>query len=165
MSVGDFIAMQDVLNELANDSDSLSPDEAIAALEALRDLQSVVRRTESMVETALKGHLEDGTRELGGRVYALKADGKWRYRHDDIDRAVLAKAKYLSTDHETGEVDYELVPIFVIKLMAGLYRSTSTVPKKYALKAIGVDDTPKVADWEHTGKKIEIIDLNAPEGA
>lgn len=164
-STGDFIAMIDVLTELGNESDSLSADEAIAALEALGQLASEVKRCESLVTTALKIHLEDGSRQLGGRVYALGEEGKWRYRHAHIDRVVHHAAMQTGVDAETGEIVTETAVRHAIRLMAGLYRSASTVPKKGVLQDLGFDDTPDVADWEKTGKKIKVIDLEAPEGA
>lgn len=168
MSVGDFIAMQDVLNGLAEDSDSLSADEAIAALEALGELASVLKRTESMVETALRRHLEGGSRELGGRMYGLGKKGEWRFRHRDV---IARVAEVASTPNVDGEVPTARdAAISAARTMLALYASDSTKPKATALKALGFHPPAKgvktdVADWEKTGTEIKVVDLDAPEGA
>jgi DNA-binding transcriptional ArsR family regulator len=163
-ALGDFHAMMDVLRELAEDSDSLGVDEALAAIEALGLLQSELRRTLSMVETAAKTHLESGARQLGSRVYALKPEGKWRYRHDDIDRTVLKTSLREAID-SNGVIEPEAAARWAIRWMAALYRAPSTVPKSGALEDLGFKKRRAIADWETTGRKIEVIDMDAPEEA
>lgn len=164
ISVGDIMSMIDVLREQANEADQLDVDQALARLEVLNQLHSEVRTCSSMIETAAKVHLESGSRQLGERVYALGEDGKWRYHHEEIDRAVLKHAMAVGAD-EQGEVSAHEAVVAAVRLMAGLYRSASTTPKKQALTALGFDDTPDIATWERLGKKIKVVDLSAPEGA
>lgn len=171
MSVGDFIAMQDVLNELAEDSDSLSADEAIAALEALGELASVLKRTTSMVETALRQQLEgvEGrTRVLAGRAYSLAPKGKWRYRHREILHRIADHAAMPNADGEVPTA--REAAIIAARLTQGIYASDSTVPKTTGLRALGfTPPAPRtatdVADWQKTGTQVVVTDLNAPEGA
>lgn len=168
MSVGDFLAMSDVLNGLAEESDSLSADEAIAAMEALRELQSVVRRTESMVETALRRHLESGSRELGGRMYGLGKKGEWRFRQRDILARIADSAAMPNVEGEVPTAHE--AALIAARLTQGLYASRTTKPKSTGLKALGFNPPAPgvktdVADWEMTGTEIKVVDLNAPEGA
>jgi hypothetical protein len=163
-NAGDFHAMEDVLNELADDSDSLSADEAMAAIEALGQLASVVKRTTSLVETALRRHLEaGGPRQLGGRAYVLKDAGKWRDNHLAFRKAIIDDA--CRPDTTTGELPTARdAATLAANAMFEAYLSQSSKIKESALEMYGFT-RPQISTWEKTGSKIEVVDLGAPEGA
>lgn len=160
---GDFLAMQDVLNDLAENSDSLSAEEAVRAREDLAQLEAVLKRTYSMVETALRRHLEAGSREQGGKVYALAQSGKWRYRHRDILNKIADQAARPDAD---GVLPTALdAARAAAKMTFETYSSNSTKPKETQRRNLGFQQTEDVADWEKTGTEIEVVDLNEPKGA
>jgi len=62
-------------------------------------------------------------------------------------------------------IEPEAAARWAIRLMGGLYRAPATVPKTGALEDLGFKRRRDIADWEATGRKIEVIDMDAPEGA
>ena len=157
----DIVGMIDVLSEVAEQSDSMEADEAIALMESMGELISEARRILSLVETAVKNHLEAGAREIGGRTYVRKAAGKWRAYHDEIASAVIGQSV---VDTATGELrDAKEAASVAVAFMRDLYVSPSVEPKKGGLKRLGLD-LLEVSRWEKTGTRIEVIDNEGPEG-
>jgi hypothetical protein len=158
---GDILAAIDLLAELCNAADQLEVDEATAFSELLGQLGSEVKRTASMIDTALKAHLEDGARQVGDRVYAKKRDGKTRFDHDHIGTRVAALA---AIDTETGQIRESAHDAAreAVRLMMKLYVSPADKPHTVHLAALGLAKR-EVSRWEHTGTKIVVTDLSAPE--
>jgi hypothetical protein len=97
-------------------------------------------------------------------MYGVKRTGKWRFRHDALAAAIRVQA--LGIDEDTGEQRSASDAVEIaIRLMREAYVSDSTEPKKGLLNKLGYTDTPQIADWEHTGSKLVITDLSAPEEA
>jgi hypothetical protein len=160
---GDLLGMLDVLTELVNDCDSLAVDEALALHELLDQVGSELKRAGAALDIAVKDHLEAGAKQIEGKLYALGEDGVWRYRHDDIARAIKVRA--LAIDETTGEMrSAEEAVTEALDLFALAYVSPSTRAKKAALELLGFPEG-RAARWERTGKKIVVTDLGPPEGA
>lgn len=161
VSKGDLLAVIDLMAAVAETSDSLEVDEAITTMELLRQVHSAVRTAEGMLDAAVKRHLEAGARQVGSRVYATKPDGKWRTYHDEIATKVIGVS---TVDADTGEIrDAKTAAATAVAFMQQLYVAPAVVPKAGGLKALGLDKAD-VSKWERTGTKIEIIDMEAPDG-
>jgi hypothetical protein len=157
---GDILAAIDVLTELINESDQLPVDEALAFHELLGQLQSETKRATGFINTTLKSQLEAGAKQLGDRVYAVKDDGVYQFRHDAISRAIRGRA--IGLDLETGEMnDTQTAVDLAIQLMAEAYRMPSSKPKEGLLKKLGLTKRD-VSSWTKRGKKIVVTDLGAP---
>lgn len=162
-SIGDILAMIDVLTEVVNSCDSMGVEEALAMHDLIGQLGSEVKRAEEMLTTAAKQHLEGGGRQIGDRMYGLKPVGKWRFRHDTLAAAIRVRA--LGLNETTGEMRSAAEAVDIaIGLMQAAYVTPSTEPKMGAVNLLGFEERQKVADWENTGKKIVVTDLSAPEG-
>ena len=127
MNTADITTTLDVLSDLDEESDSLSIEDATAALEALTEVMVGLRMTISLVETQLVNTLES-PRVINGNLYEVKQnDGKWRPDHMPVDIAVKEAAVL---DKETGELRAPRPAVEeAIRIMADLYRSAKTMPK------------------------------------
>lgn len=132
----DIEAMIDVLNDVDEGSDSLSIEEAVEKLDALKEVMVSLRMTISLIETQLVNTLES-PRVIDGNLYEVrKSDGKWRPDHMPVDAAVV-KTAAVNTD--TGEMRTSFAAAeTAVKIMADLYRAASTMPKTGALDKLGL---------------------------
>lgn len=162
VSMGDILAAIDVVSELVNQCDSMGVDEALSMREAIGQLQSEVQRADSMLTTAAKSRLEGSVRQIGDRVYALKPDGKWRFRHDELAEAIRARA--IGLDKTTGEKrSTEDAVDEAIRLMQEAYVTPAVEPKAGLRAKLGFTEKRQLAKWQKTGTKIIVTDLSAPE--
>lgn len=163
ISMGDILAAIDVVSELVNQCDEMGVDEALAMREAIGQLQSEVKRADSMLATTAKAQLEVGkARQIGDQVYALKPTGKWRFRHDALADDIKVRA--IGLDKATGEQrSTEDAVSEAIALMHEAYVAPADKPKAEFLKKLGYPDYKMIAKWQHTGNEIVVTDLSAPE--
>lgn len=163
VTLGDILAAIDVVSELVNQCDSMGVDEALAMREAIGQLQSEVKRADSMLNTTAQAGLEAGVRRLGDQMYGVKPTGKWRFRHDDLAGAIKVRA--LGVDQATGEMrSAEAAVDVAIQLVQEAYMSPASKPKQALLDKLGFTEYRMIADWERTGSEIVVTDLGAPEG-
>ena len=136
MTPQDVLASIDVLNDVDEDTDSMSIEDAVAMREAVITLMSAARMTLALIDTQLVTTLES-PREINGMRYEVKkSDGKWRPDHMPVDAAVF---RHSVADPETGELmDARMAAQAAIDMMADLYRSASTMPKTGALDKLGL---------------------------
>lgn len=162
VSMGDILAAIDVVSELVDQCDSMDVEEALAMREAVGQLQSEVRRADSMLTTAAKAQLEGTHRLIGDQLYALKPTGKWRFRHDELEDAIRVRA--IGLDRGTGEQrSTEDAVVEAIRLMHEAFVAPATKPKTELLEKLGYADYKMIAKWDRTGTEIVVTDLSAPE--
>jgi hypothetical protein len=162
VSLGDILAAIDVVSELVNQCDEMGVDDALAMREAIGQLQSEVKRADSMLTTTAKTQLEGSERRIGDQLYATKPTGKWRFRHDDLEDAIRVRA--IGLDKATGEQrSTEDAVSEAIALMHEAFVAPATKPKTELLNKLGYLDFKAIAKWERTGSEIVVTDLSAPE--
>ncbi len=145
----------DALVEIANESDALSIEQAIDAREAIDALRRMTSVVIGFLDTQLKTLIESPV-ERNGRVYVVKNDGKYRPDHNRIKQALEGWAL---VDRSTGETfDRETAVHRAVELAYSAFVAPSTMPKRALLDQLGLDKND-VAQWEYTGKKIEVFDL------
>lgn len=132
----DVAAMIDVLDELAEKSDSMTVEEAVELRESIVELRQRAQTVLGLADTQLVTILES-PREIGGNLYEVRqSDGKWRPLHTKVIARVKEVAPF-NTD--TGEI---LSPSEAAEraalLMSNLYVSPQGMPKVGALKALGL---------------------------
>jgi len=136
MTPEDIRAAGDVLDDVAELSDSMDIETAVAYREAANELWKKVRDTIGLIDTQLVTVLES-PRAINGMLYEVRqSDGKWRPDHMPVDSAVK---HHSLVDTETGEFrETKLAVEAAIAIMADLYRSASTMPKVGALADLGL---------------------------
>lgn len=158
-TVGDLLAISDVLDTLAEESDSLSLEDSIVLAETLNLLHSVLRRTASLVETQRLRLLEQPT-VVGGRRYVPATKYIDRWEHDRIAKMIADKVK---VDRETGEIrSVDEAVAMALHHFIRIYLSNSDKAKKGELeRLLGVGDAEaenlcrKVA----SGRTVNVYDL------
>jgi hypothetical protein len=160
---GDLLAAQDVIDALAEHSDTLSLEQAIQMMEILANLTSVVRRADQLVQTQVYRLLEQ-PRVLGNRRYVRGANYTKRYDHARIARMIKDQALI---DRETGELRAARDAVNAALHMAlQIYTSDSTPAKQNALRRLlGIGDVieENVATDVKTGTTIHVYDLDPRE--
>ena len=147
-TVGDLLAISDVLDALAEESDSLSLEDAIVLTETLDQLQSVLRRTQSMVDTQRITLLEQPT-VVGGRRYVPAVKYVERWEHYRIAKMITDRVR---VDRETGEIrGADEAVAQALRYFIRIYLSESTKAKKGELqKLLGIGD----AEAENLSRKV-----------
>jgi hypothetical protein len=155
MNPHDVAAMGDVLDEVNELSDSLTIEEAVAMLEAVKQLGAAVRTTIGLLETQLCNILESA-RTIDGRRYEIKNDGKWRPDHSKVEAAVK---RYALVDTTTGELFEASAAVDrAMMAMKNLYVTPQGMPKVGGLEALGLDK-PDVARFEKQGKRLSVQEV------
>lgn len=142
-TAADVLAALDVLRDVENISDSLSPDQAIEFREAVEEVKAGAARCIDMLNGQLVRTL-DGQRGIvrGDFLYSIgrKALRK-RFDHDRIQTAVVRFAMASAVDKETGEIDYDKVieaPAVAAQAMRQIYVNDSTAAKVTQLDRFGI---------------------------
>lgn len=146
----------DLVAEVGERADSLSADQAIAALEAVQDIVTACRATLSLLEDQLKVTLEQ-PRRVGDKTYEIVDDWKWR-----PDQAVI-KSNIVSAAVVRAE-DAERAATRAVELTYQLFVAPGSMPKVTGLRSLGLgkDD---VAECELHGRKLIVRDHSQPGGA
>lgn len=163
VSMGDLLAVMDVIGRLIELSDEMDLETAVATLEVLGQLGSEVRRAQSMVETQEMRLLEQ-PKIIDGQRYVKTPKYTRRFDHDRVARLVRDRA---AVDRRTGEVNHTMAAVgLAISLMRKIYVSDSTDAKVTALKTyLGVGDViaENLARDERTGTIVKVYPLREEE--
>jgi hypothetical protein len=158
-TVGDLLAISDVLDALAEESDSLSLEDSIVLTETLNQLQSVLRRTQSMVDTQRITLLEQPT-IVGGRRYVPAVKYTERWEHWRIARMITDRVR---VDRETGEIrGTDEAVAQALRYFVRIYLSESTKAKKGELKkllGIGDAEAENLCKEVANGRTVNVYDL------
>jgi hypothetical protein len=87
----DLEAAIDVVDDIARDSEQLSVEDAVNALDALERLAAAIREAMSLVETQAVQQLEQ-PKVVNGRRYVRHDEYKRRFNHDRIAKMVADRA-------------------------------------------------------------------------
>ena len=132
----DILAMLDVVDDMAEDTDSLDVEAAILLRESVVELRRRANVLLGLIDTQLISTLES-PREFNGQRYRIGKDGKWEPFHDKVVAAIKERSV---VDRETGEIRTPgHAAEEAIRLMAACYVAPSTFPKTGALEAMGLE--------------------------
>lgn len=147
----DIAAMADVLDGMAEDTDSLSVEAAVALRESVIELRRRAATLLGLIDTQLVSVLES-PREFNGIRYSIVNDGKWRPMHSKIKAAVKRDA--VAIDTETGEMRSAAEAVdHAVETMYALFVSPSTFPKTGGLDDLSLDKGD-VGRFEVSGRKV-----------
>lgn len=153
----DIEAIALVLDDVAESSDDLSPDAALALRDALAGLDKKIRTVRSLLDSRLLTVIKDsgGASNIGGRVLVAENKGKWRPNHSRIRGRVVQLA---ITREETGEIidDAVVTAERAVALCYDLFVAPSDMPKVSGLEKLRLEKSD-VADWEHTSTEIKEV--------
>jgi hypothetical protein len=148
INLHDIEAVGDVLDYVAEQSDSMEPDLAIQMINALNELERKLKMARSLCETQAKRTLEGKPIKVDGKVYAERDTGKWRPSQSRIRQAIVRNA--LADDQGRVVKSRQAVAERAVTIMYDLFVSPSTMPKVTGLKSLGLTNED-VADWDKTG--------------
>lgn len=149
----DVAAMLDVLNDMCEETDAMSIEDAVFLRESVVELRQSAATLLGLIDTQLVTTLES-PRVINGNLYEVrKSDGKWRPDHMPVDAAVRRAAMA----DENGEMHSVGVAVDeAVRIMADLYRAASTMPKIGALEKLGLKKY-QVADQESGKPVLKVI--------
>jgi hypothetical protein len=151
VNVHDVEATTDVFAALAECSDTLDVDEAVAMRDALEDALTKGRIALALIDQQLVDRLES-PRVINGRLFRTKPNGKWRPDQSKIRSRVIRRVA--TTDE--GEVRPTLLAVEeAVALMTELYVGPSDMPKVKGLRLLEVSKDD-VAEFERTGMRLSI---------
>lgn len=155
----DVLAAMDVLEDIGEHSDAMDAETAVAFRAACEELRKKVLMTISLINVQLHQLLEGQPRQFNGKIYSVVKDGKWRPTQEAIRKAVVTAA---ATDDE-GNVTAATAEAAAraYDLAVALFVAPTTVPKVTGLKQLGLT-MKDVAQWAHTGKKVEVTNVEGP---
>lgn len=157
LSAADVQAMVDVVDTIAELSDSTEFELAAELRIELIELGKRVRSTVGLIETQMMNQLEDAPRRFGDRTYEVVDDGVQRADHDAIfDKAIVVSMRR-AVNTETGEINTEKALQEMALIVQSLYVSPSTLAKVGGIEAIGLDKR-KVRRWEKKGRKLSVVE-------
>lgn len=151
----DLQAINDVVQLLAESSDSLTTEQAIELIEAARKAQQSLKAAIEMLEAQAISTIERPLL-MGNVVWTKVPSVKKRPVPNIIDKAVLTFSAHPDGDGVMPTA-YEAAQT-AINMMKGLYVSPSTVPKVGGVKALGLD-MGDVCTEEHTGYELKRTEL------
>lgn len=156
--VPDIAAMLDVIDGMADDTDSLQVEAAVHLRESIVELRRRANVLLGLVDTQLIDTLES-PREFNGQRYRIGTEGKWVPFHDKVTAAVKQRALI---DRETGEVRGSGPAVEeAIRLMRDCYVAPSSFPKTGALDKMGLNKRD-VGTFDGKRKKV-VVEPVAPE--
>lgn len=151
----DIAAMENVLQDLQGQIESMDVEQSIIMLEAVKSLKAKAHETIAHIEVWLADILES-PRQIGGNLYEVKNAGKWRPDHDSIKKHAHVAA---FADKESGEVYGGMEAAErAVEIMYDLFVSPSSMPKTGALERLGLDKSD-VADFHREGKRISVTNV------
>ena len=155
ITTGDIAAIGDVLDDIANRTDSMSVDEAMETATLLGELSKKLAVVKSLCETQVKTLLDGQPAKVGDKVIVERQTGKWRPDQTRIKRRVVGMA---GCDPSTGELRTgPQAAEAAVELMYALFVSPSQMPKQGGMQKLGIDTTD-IAEWEITGSELKVID-------
>lgn len=158
LNTQDVAAAGDVFDAVAEASDSLTIEDAIAYSQALAAAQVKLRDAIGLIDTQLR-KLLDSPRQVGSKVYMVKADGKWRPEHDVIKKAIISRS---ITDNNGALLSPAQAAERAVTFTYAAFVSASMMPKLSALEKFGLEKKD-VARWEKTGTKVVVQALEEEE--
>jgi hypothetical protein len=156
----DIAAAIDVLREAAEQSENMDFDDAVALVDAIKEMRSAAGVTISMLEMALLAQVEIAPRQVGGRAFIAVDDGPLRYEHDRIESQVIDWATLQATDRETGLTNAREAARQATWMMRQVYVSPSTTAKVAALKEMEIP-MDEVRTKEKKGRKLHVVETEA----
>jgi len=159
--LSDLQAVGDVIDWVGEESDSFDAETAILVAEHLAGLARKIATVRSLCEAQARKRLDGQPIRVGNSIYHERQTGKWRPNQAAIRSKVVAVAV---ADTDTGEIrEPREAARVAAELMAALYVSPSTEPKRGGLARIGAE-LRDVAEWERTGVELKATPLTeAPE--
>lgn len=151
----DIEAMLDVLDDICNDSDAATFDEAVELMDGLERVKAGAAVAIDLLKMQMLSHLEDGgPRTIGDRTFKPIDDNVKRFDHDEILRIAAIQAFM----DENGEIRSpgEAVEILA-ETVKDLYLAPSTKAKLEAIDRLGVA-RDSVIEIERKGRKVFIRD-------
>lgn len=155
VTLADLQAVGDVVDWVAEQTDSMTVEEAVTIGEALKDLAAKITIARTLCDTQVKTLLDGQPARIGDKVIVERQTGKWRPDQTRIKRRVVGMA---SCDPTTGELrTASEAADAAVNLMYALFVSPSQMPKQGGMQKLGID-TPDIAEWEITGSELKVID-------
>lgn len=155
VTIGDLQAVGDVVDWVAEQTDSMTLEEAVTIGEALRELSTKIALAKALCETQVKTLLDGQPARVGDKVIVERKTGKWRPDQSRIKRRVVGMA---GCDPSTGELRTgPQAAEAAVDLMYALFVSPSQMPKQGGMQKLGID-TPDIAEWEVTGSELKVVD-------
>lgn len=155
VTTADLQAVGDVLDWVAEESDSMTIEEAMAVLETLVEVGKKLAMAKALCETQIKTLLDGQPAKVGDKIVVERQTGKWRPDQGRIKRRVVGMA---GCDPSTGELRTgPQAAEAAVDLMYALFVSPSQMPKQGGMQKLGID-TPDIAEWEITGSELKVID-------
>lgn len=151
ITFGDVYAICDVANQLANEADDLTADDAVRFLDAVAAAKKALGDAEAFLRARALTQIEQPI-IVDGSAYSKVAAVKKRPDQALVQRKVVAIA---AAPDENGELPPVVEAVErAVELMAGLYVSPSTVPKVGGVNALGLAIWDVVRE-EHTGWELK----------
>jgi hypothetical protein len=148
----DVAAMLDVIDDMAEATDSLDVEAGILLRESIVELRRRANVLLGLIDTQLIATLES-PREFNGQRYRVANDGKWTPFHEKVDAEIKKRAL---VDMETGELRPAAEAVEEALRWAGkCYLAPSTFPKTGALTEMGLDKSD-VGHFDGKRKKIAV---------
>jgi hypothetical protein len=157
ITAADIQAATDVVESVAELSDSMEFESAAEVRLALIDLKRVVAGALGLIETQMINRLEDAPRRFGDKTYEVVDDGVYRADHGVILDKAQEVARRRSVNPDTGEVNTVKALEEFAFLIGSLYLSPSTTAKVGGIEAVGLDKR-KVRRWEKKGRKLSVVE-------
>lgn len=156
VTLADLQAVGDVVDWLAEQSDSLTAETAIVMAGALDALAKKVAMAKALCETQAKKLLDGQPVKVGDTVYVEKATGKWRPNQNRIRSVIVSRSLYDQNGEKVDEPAHAVER--AVTIMYEMFVSPSQMPKVGAMKSLGIANDD-VADWEKTGSELKAVSL------
>lgn len=144
----DILAATDVVDDIAEQSDSFDPETTVGMLEAIGQLERSIRTAKSMLRTQLISQLES-PKQIGSKIYAVVDEYKTRPEHEVIRARIISRAAGLDS--------IAAAATYVYDRMMALFVAPSSEPKTGGLKQLEL--SKKMATrQEFVGKALQVID-------
>lgn len=155
VTTGDLQAVGDVVDWVAEQTDSMTLEEAVTIGEALRELTAKIALAKALCDTQVKTLLDGQPARVGDKIIVERKTGKWRPDQNRIKRRVVGMA---GCNPSTGELRTgPQAAEAAVDLMYALFVSPSQMPKQGGMQKLGID-TPDIAEWEITGSELKVVD-------
>lgn len=154
VSRADVLAMGDVLDLIAEESDTMSLERAVGLKDALGAMKAKLEATIGLLRTTAIRVLDDSPAKsaiVGGRVLTAKPTGKWRPDQGKIRQRVVGLSAYNADGEEVAAVD---AAANAVNLMYDLFVAPKDWPKKSGLDKLHLTKED-VGEFERTGTELK----------
>ena len=154
ITVADIDAMCDVLNDLAEVSDELTLEDAMALKAALGRAKTKIDEAIGLLRTQAITVLDDTPEHsavVGSTKVTAVPTGKWRPDQAKIRRTVAGKAAYNGNGEPRPPFD---AAEEAVRIMYRLFVSPQTFPKTGGLEELGFKKSD-VGEFERTGTELK----------